>query len=56
LTADAIVVTLQNITEGLVVYPNVIAKHINDELPFMATENIINAMVKEGGDRQVLFH
>lgn len=52
LTADAILVTLQNISEGLVVYPNVIARHINDELPFMATENIINAMVKEGGDRQ----
>jgi len=52
LTADAILMTLQNITEGLVVYPNVIAKHINDELPFMATENIINALVKEGGDRQ----
>ena len=62
LTADAIVVTLQNITEGLVVYPNVIGKHVSEELPFMATENIINSIVKKGGDRQVshttdvLFH
>ena len=53
LTADAIVVTLQNITEGLVVYPNVIGKHVSEELPFMATENIINSIVKKGGDRQV---
>lgn len=53
LTADAILVTVQNISEGMIVYPNVIARHIMDELPFMATENFINAIVKEGGDRQV---
>jgi len=52
LTADAILQTLQNITEGLVVYPKVIEKHIAQELPFMATENFIMAMVKAGGDRQ----
>lgn len=34
-----------NISEGLVVYPKVIDKHIKQELPFMATENIIMAMV-----------
>lgn len=44
--------TLQNITEGLVVYPKVISRHISQELPFMATENIIMAMVRTGGDRQ----
>ncbi|CAG5093673.1 Similar to ADSL: Adenylosuccinate lyase (Gallus gallus) [Cotesia congregata] len=53
LSADVILMTLQNITEGLVVYPKVIARHITQELPFMATENIIMAMVKAGGDRQV---
>lgn len=53
LTADIILSTLQNISEGLVVYPKVIERHIRHELPFMATENIIMAMVKAGGNRQV---
>ncbi|XP_076293321.1 adenylosuccinate lyase [Lasioglossum baleicum] len=53
LSADAILMTLQNITEGLVVYPKVIARHVAQELPFMTAENIIMAMVKAGGDRQV---
>ena len=35
------------------VYPKVIERHILQELPFMATENIIMAIVKKGGDRQV---
>lgn len=53
LTADILLSTLTNITEGLVVYPKVIEKHINAELPFMATENIIMAMVEdEGASRQ----
>lgn len=53
LTADIILSTLQNVSEGLVVYPKVIERHIRHELPFMATENIIMAMVKAGGNRQV---
>ena len=53
LTADIILNTLQNISEGLVVYPKVIERHVNQELPFMATENFIMAIVKKGGDRQV---
>eukprot|EP00127_Corallochytrium_limacisporum_P005535 Clim_evm52s207 gene=Clim_evmTU52s207 len=53
LTADIVLNILQNVTEGIVVYPKVIQKRIMSELPFMATENIIMAMVKEGGDRQV---
>ncbi|OXU25705.1 hypothetical protein TSAR_014134 [Trichomalopsis sarcophagae] len=53
LSADVILMTLQNITEGLVVYPKVIARHIAQELPFMTAENVIMAMVKAGGDRQV---
>lgn len=53
LTADAALLTLINITQGLVVYPKVIARRINEELPFMASENIIMAMVRKGGDRQV---
>jgi adenylosuccinate lyase len=53
LTADIILSLLQNIFDGMVVYPSVIARRISQELPFMATENIIMAMVKAGGDRQV---
>ena len=52
LTADAVLMTMQNITEGLVVYPKVIERFIAQELPFMATENFIMEMVKAGGDRQ----
>lgn len=52
LTADAILLTLLNISQGLVVYPKVIVRHIREELPFMCTENIIMAMVKKGEDRQ----
>ncbi|KAM9683595.1 adenylosuccinate lyase isoform 3-T3 [Dama dama] len=52
LTADTVLNTLQNISEGLVVYPKVIERRIRQELPFMATENIIVAMVKAGGNRQ----
>lgn len=53
LTADAVLLTLINISQGLVVYPKVISRHIMEELPFMCTENIIMAMVKKGGDRQI---
>ncbi len=54
LAADALIIIALNICDGLVVYPKVIQKHIQDELPFMATENIIMEAVKKGGDRQVL--
>ncbi|CDK26993.1 unnamed protein product [Kuraishia capsulata CBS 1993] len=52
LTADIVLSTLLNITSGLVVYPKVIERRIQAELPFMATENIIMAMVEKGGSRQ----
>ncbi len=54
LAIDGILDIATNITDGLVVYPKVIEKHVRAELPFMATENIIMAGVKRGGDRQVL--
>ena len=41
-----------NVVPGLVVYPNVIARHVAEELPFMATENLMMAAVQAGGDRQ----
>lgn len=52
LTADIVLSTLRNVCEGLVVYPEVIKRRIGEELPFMATENVIMEMVKRGGDRQ----
>jgi len=54
LAADSVLLTLQNILEGLTVFPKVISRNIDKVLPFMATENIIIAMVKVGGDRQVI--
>lgn len=54
LTVDAILTLYANILKGLVVYEKVICKHINEELPFMATETILMEAVKKGGDRQNL--
>ena len=52
LTADAILRIMSNVCAGLVVYPAVISARLNAELPFMATENIIMAMVRANADRQ----
>ena len=54
LATDAILELYINIVSGLVVYPKMIEKHLNDELPFMATENILMEAVKKGGNRQTL--
>jgi adenylosuccinate lyase len=54
LGTDAVLRLYQNIAAGLVVYPKMCAKHVTEELPFMATENILMAAVKAGGDRQAL--
>ena len=43
-----------NVAEGMVVYPKTIAAAVNAELPFMATEEILMAGVRAGGDRQKL--
>ncbi|MBR0541282.1 MAG: adenylosuccinate lyase [Clostridia bacterium] len=54
LSVDAILELYINVVSGLVVYPKMIEKHLLAELPFMATENIMMAAVKKGGDRQEL--
>ncbi len=54
LAVDGILQILINVADGLVVYPKVIASHVAAELPFMATENILMAAVKAGGNRQEL--
>jgi adenylosuccinate lyase len=52
LAADAICMTLDNVVSGLVVYPARIHARVMEELPFMATENIIMKLVALGGSRQ----
>ncbi len=54
LCCDAILNLYLNVSEGLVVYPKMIEKHLREELPFMATENIMMDAVRRGGDRQEL--
>jgi adenylosuccinate lyase len=52
LTADAIAMTLDNVVTGLVVYPARVHTRVMEELPFMATENIIMKLVSQGKSRQ----
>lgn len=54
LAVDAILNTYVNVASGLVVHEKVIARHVLEELPFMATENIMMDAVKRGGNRQEL--
>ncbi len=54
LAVNAILNLYLNVVPGLVVHPSVIALHVAEELPFMATENLLMAAVQAGGDRQDL--
>lgn len=54
LAVDAILGIIINVAGGLTVHPKVIEKHVAEELPFMASENILMDAVKAGGDRQEL--
>lgn len=54
LALDGVLNLYINIAENMVVYDKVIEAHVNQELPFMATENIMMESVKKGGDRQEL--
>ena len=54
LGVDAILNILINVCDGLVVYEKVIRQRVMNELPFMATENIMMDAVKKGGNRQEL--
>ena len=54
LALDAVLELYANVTAGIVVYPKMIQKHVMENLPFMATENILMEGVKGGGDRQKL--
>jgi adenylosuccinate lyase len=54
LAIDAILSLYINVISGMEVYPAMIDKHLQQDLPFMATENILMYCVKKGGDRQQL--
>ena len=54
LAIDAVLILYANIVDGIVVYPQVIAKRLQAELPFMATEVLLMQGVAAGGDRQEL--
>ena len=54
LGADAILIIATNVVRGMAVHPEVIARRLADEAPFLATERVLMAAVKAGGDRQAL--
>ena len=54
LATDAILLLVHNVSAGLVVRPEVIRRHLEEELPFMSTEAILMHAVRAGGDRQAL--
>ena len=54
LAIDGMLMLVENVAKGLVVYPKVIEKKLREQLPFLATEEILMAGVQAGGDRQDL--
>lgn len=54
LAVDSILMIVANVSGGLKVWPTVIRRRVMEELPFMATEDVLMACVKAGGDRQEL--
>jgi len=54
LSADSILLLLENVAGGLVVRPEVSRRRLEAELPFLASEEILMAGVRRGGDRQEL--
>ncbi|MGB7211471.1 MAG: adenylosuccinate lyase [Gemmatimonadales bacterium] len=54
LATDAILVLAANIASGLEVREPVIARHVHEQMPFMATERWLMLAVEHGGDRQAL--
>lgn len=54
LAVDGILMLVENVARGLVVYPKVIARKLREQMPFLATEELLMAGVRAGGDRQDL--
>ncbi len=54
LATEALLNLIHSIAAGMTVYPQVIGRHVREELPFLATERILMEATKMGGDRQLL--
>ena len=54
LSVDAILNLVITVISGCTVYPAIMERHLREELPFLATENILMRAVELGGDRQEL--
>ena len=54
MAADAILNLCMNVSSGLTVNKKIIKKHLDEQMPFMVTENILMEAVRKGGDRQKL--
>ena len=54
LTADAILLLWRSVAAGLEVHPAMVRRNLEEELPFMASEEILLAAAARGGDRQRL--
>ena len=54
LAADAVLELYANVAGGLVVYEKMITRRVNENLPFMATEDIMMEAVRMGADRQAI--
>jgi adenylosuccinate lyase len=54
LAADAILVLLENVVSGLVVHAEVSRRRLAEQLPYLATEELLMEAVRRGGDRQEL--
>ncbi|MCQ4573844.1 MAG: adenylosuccinate lyase [Candidatus Brocadiales bacterium] len=54
MATEGLLTLVHNVAAGLKVNPNIIEHHVRSELPFLATERILMAAVKGGGDRQEL--
>ncbi|HEX2204109.1 MAG TPA: adenylosuccinate lyase [Longimicrobium sp.] len=54
LAVDSVLLLMHNVAGGMVVYPEMIRRRLMEELPFMATENLMMRATKRGGDRQEL--
>ncbi|MBI5851849.1 MAG: adenylosuccinate lyase [Planctomycetes bacterium] len=54
LAIDGILILVENVARGLTVFPKIIERRLREHLPFLATEELLMAGVRAGGDRQEL--
>ena len=52
LAVDGILRIMLNVTKGMHVNEKIVARFVDEYLPFIATENLLMLAVKRGGDRQ----